>query len=58
MLGDFNQDNIVDKQDYEMLLCHISEEYLSENWNPQFDLNNDLHIDVNDVFILSKYYAE
>lgn len=58
MLGDFNQDKIVNMQDYEMLYHHVPENYLSENWNPRFDLNNDLFIDVNDVFILSKYYTE
>ncbi|MDD4663929.1 MAG: S8 family serine peptidase [Caldisericia bacterium] len=55
LLGDFNQDQSVNEQDYEMLLTHILEDYLSENWIPQFDLNNDLQIDVNDVFIFSKF---
>jgi hypothetical protein len=54
IIGDFNNDQVVDTTDYGLLMGHFPDHYLSDSWDPVFDINNDLMIDVQDVFLLSK----
>lgn len=52
--ADFNQDQKVDHVDYELLMERFSEDFMSDSWDPKFDLNNDLIINMQDVFILAR----
>jgi minor extracellular serine protease Vpr len=52
--ADFNQDQKVDQGDYELLMERFNEDFMSDSWDPRFDLNNDLTINMQDVFILAR----
>lgn len=54
LLGDYNQDKVVDNTDYRLLESHFLVDYLSERWNPIYDLNNDLIISFPDMVILAR----
>lgn len=53
LVVDFNQDNFVDYSDYDMLMSHYLQDYLTDRWDPAFDLNNDLLVNILDVMILA-----
>jgi len=53
-LGDFNQDNLVNRLDYELWLPHFGTTWRSIGWNAQYDLNYDWVIDAEDLHILCR----
>ena len=56
--GDFNEDSLVDKTDFDLLMPMNQKTYTDSDWDPKFDLNSDLKIDITDFVIFSKYYTE
>jgi len=55
--GDFNGDTQIDNFDYTLLIESLGKNYKSDGWDPKFDLNNDLIIDLSDVIVFSKFYS-
>jgi len=53
-VGDFNQDNLVNRLDYELWLPHFGTTWRSIGWNAQYDLNYDWVIDAEDLLILCR----
>ncbi len=53
-VGDLNQDNLVNRLDYELWLPHFGTTWRSIGWNAQYDLNYDWVIDVEDLLILCR----
>lgn len=56
--GDFTNDGFVNQEDLNLLLAMNQKTYTDEDWDPKFDLNNDLVIDIADFVIFSRYYDE
>lgn len=58
IVGDFNDDGIVDELDYQMLIKAFYTNFKDESWDDRFDLNHDLIVDISDLVIFAKYYQK
>jgi len=56
--GDFNNDGLIDQADLDLLLSMNQKTYTDTDWDPKYDLNNDLMIDISDFVIFSRFYEE
>ena len=57
-MGDFNEDGQVNDLDLTLLLNSYLTTFKHPQWDPRFDLNNDLIVDIADLVIFSKQYKE
>lgn len=58
IVGDFNEDGLVDDLDLELLLKAYLSTFQDASWDERFDLNNDLIVDIADLVIFSKQYRK
>jgi minor extracellular serine protease Vpr len=58
ILGDFNEDGLVNDLDLGLLLDAYLTTFKNPQWDTRFDLNNDLIVDIADLVIFSKQYKE
>jgi len=58
VMGDFNEDGQVNDLDLTQLLNSYLTTFKHPQWDPRFDLNNDLIVDIADLVIFSKQYKE
>ena len=58
MVGDFNEDDLVNDLDLGLLLNAYLTTFKNPQWDTRFDLNNDLIVDIADLVIFSKQYKE
>jgi minor extracellular serine protease Vpr len=56
--GDFNNDGLIDQADLDLLLSMNQKTYTDTDWDPKYDLNNDLMIDISDFVIFSRFFEE
>jgi minor extracellular serine protease Vpr len=55
-LGDFNEDGLVDDDDFILLKEHYSTNWQDKNWDPLYDLNSDYYVNLEDLKIFARYY--
>ncbi|MCK5848324.1 MAG: S8 family serine peptidase [Caldisericia bacterium] len=56
-LGDFNDDGHINDLDFEILVEHYGLNWKDEKWIPDFDLNSDYYINIDDLKIFSRFYT-
>ena len=56
ILGDFNEDELVDDNDYNSLIAEMGKDFRKETFDKKYDLNNDYMINLSDLIVFSKFY--
>ncbi|MDD4663125.1 MAG: S8 family serine peptidase [Caldisericia bacterium] len=56
MLGDFDGNSFIDNADLQLLMEAYNSDYLDDNWNPLFDLNNDYLVNIADIAIFAQAF--
>ncbi|MDD4614978.1 MAG: S8 family serine peptidase [Caldisericia bacterium] len=56
-LGDFNEDGLINEEDFELLKEHYATSWKDkENWDPMYDLNTDYYVNIEDLKIFARYF--
>lgn len=56
LVGDINEDGVVDDQDLQIFLCAFGKTILDEGYNAKADFNGDGRIDIRDLAILGRQF--